>query len=75
MKATILVSTRVREHSDVAARIKKMKEVLYSFPVMGRTDVAVAVETPSLGDLSELVLRISKSQGVLATETLIGLER
>ena len=75
LKACILVRTKVREHSDVAARIKKMRGVLYSFPVMGRTDVVAAVKVGSLKDLSELALRISRSRGVSATETLIGLER
>ena len=75
MKATILIRTKVREHSDVAARVGKMKGVHHSFPVMGRTDVVAAVEVPSLKDLSELAFRISRVRGVSVTETLIGLER
>ncbi len=75
MKAFILIKTRVRAHGDVAARIRKVKGVLHSFPVMGRTDVVAAVEVDSLQQLSELALRIGRTQGVVITETLIGLER
>jgi hypothetical protein len=75
LKAFILIKTRVRAHSDVAARIRKVKGVLHSFPVMGRTDVVVAVKAGTLRELSELALRIGRTQGVVATETLIGLER
>ncbi len=75
MKASILVKTRVRAHSDVAARIRRVKGVLYSFPVMGRTDVVAAVEADTLQELSELALRIGRSQGVVSTETLVGLEK
>ncbi len=75
MKASILVKTRVRAHSDVAARIRRMKGVLYSFPVMGRTDVVAAVQADTLQELSELALRIGRSQGVLSTEALVGLEK
>ena len=74
LKAFILVKTRVRAHSDVAARIRKVKGVLHSFPVMGRTDVVAAVEV-NIHELSELALRIGRIQGVVSTETLIGLEK
>ncbi len=75
MKAFILIKTRVRAHGDVATRIRKVKGVLHSFPVMGRTDVVAAVEVDSLQQLSELALRIGRTQGAVITETLIGLER
>ncbi len=75
MKAIILVRTKVRQHSDVAARVAKLKGVLHAFPVMGRSDVAASVQVSSLRELSELALRITRTQNVTATETLIGLER
>ncbi len=75
MKAFILVKTKVRTHSDVASRVGKLKGVLYSFPAMGRADVVAAVEAKSLQELSELAMRIGRTQGVVVTETLVGLER
>lgn len=74
MKASILIKTRVRAHSDVAARVRRLRGVLHSFPVMGRTDVVAAVEADTLRELSELALRIGRTRDVQATETLIALE-
>ncbi len=78
MKAFILIKTKARAHSDVAARLRKVEGVLHSFPVMGRADVVAAVEvdrTRQVNELSELALRIGRTPGVVTTETLIGLER
>ncbi len=70
----MLIKTRARAHSDVAARVRKVRGVLYSFPVMGRADV-VAVVQVNIHELSELALRIGRTQGVVTTETLVGLEK
>ncbi len=70
----MLIKTRTRAHSEVAARVRKVKGVLYSFPVMGRADV-VAVVQANIHELSELALRIGRTRGVVTTETLVGLEK
>jgi len=75
LKAIILIKTRVRAHRDVAARVRKLKGVVHSFPVMGRTDVVASVKVNTLRELSELALRIGRTQDVAVTETLIGLEK
>lgn len=74
MKASILIKTKVRAHSDVALRVRRLRGVLHSFPVMGRADVVAAVEVDTLRELSELALRIGRTRDVQATETLIALE-
>jgi DNA-binding Lrp family transcriptional regulator len=73
-KAIVLVKTVVGTHSDVAARVAKVKGVQAAFPTYGRYDVVAAVDVPSLKALSALAREVGGKEGVVATETLVGLE-
>jgi len=74
MKACILIKTEAGKHRAVAEKVSKIKNVKTSFSVLGRTDVVANVEVADLKRLSNLALEIGAVTGVVATETLIGLE-
>jgi DNA-binding Lrp family transcriptional regulator len=73
-KAIVLVKTVVGTHNDVAASVAKVKGVQAAFATYGRYDVVAAVDVASLKALSALVLELGGKEGVVATETLVGLE-
>lgn len=74
MKACILVKTTAGKFEEVARAIAGFEGVKRAFPVMGRTDVVVWVETPSLRSLGRLAYAIGQTANVVATETLVGAE-
>jgi len=73
-KAIVLVKTVVGAHSDVAASVAKVKGVQTAFPTFGRYDVVAAADVPSLKALSALAREVGGKEGVVATETLVGME-
>lgn len=74
MKACVLVRTEPGKYGSTARQIAKLQGVKAVFPVYGRTDVVAAVEAKDVKSLSKLSRSISNVKGVLATETLVGLE-
>jgi len=71
MKAAILVFTEAGKFSDVAGELKKIAGVKHTFAVAGRADVVALVEVPDLKGLSNLVLKVFRTPGVTASETLV----
>lgn len=74
VKAILLIKTVVGAHSKVAASLAKVKGVQAAFPIVGRYDVVAATDVPSLKVLSALALEVGGRKGVVATETLVGME-
>lgn len=74
VKAIVLIKTVVGAHSDVATSVAKVKGVQTAFPTFGRYDVVVAADALSLKALSELAREVGGKEGVVATETLVGME-
>lgn len=74
MKACILVKTGPGKHEEVYSKIGGMAGVKMAFPTFGRADVVVDSEVKDFTELATLLSDISRIEGVLATETLIGLE-
>ncbi|MHC1589896.1 MAG: Lrp/AsnC ligand binding domain-containing protein [Candidatus Hecatellaceae archaeon] len=74
MRACILVRTEPKEYKTILKRISKLSGVSFAFPALGRTDIVAKAEVEDLKGLTELVLSIGKMSGVVATETLIGME-
>jgi uncharacterized protein with GYD domain len=74
MKACILVKCQPGKHGVVCDAIAKFNGVKSAFPVMGRTDVVIVADVVDLKALSSLALSIGKVTGIVASETLIGLE-
>jgi len=71
MKAAILVFTEAGKFSDVVGELKKIAGVKHAFAVAGRADVVALVEVPDLKGLSNLVLKVFRTPGVAASETLV----
>jgi len=74
MKACLLIKTQPTKFDQVRKKIRAIKGIRVAFSVLGRTDVVANVEVKSLKELSTLALKMGSVDGVLATETLIGLE-
>jgi len=75
MKATILVFTEAGKFEEVVAGLKKIGGVKHAFAVAGRADVAAIVDVPDLKELSNVALKVFKTPGVTASETLVELQR
>jgi uncharacterized protein with GYD domain len=71
VKAVVLIRTQLGKHGETARAVARLNGVKLAFPVMGRADVVASVESPSIGRLNELVLRIAATKGVVLTETLV----
>ncbi|MGQ9468375.1 MAG: Lrp/AsnC ligand binding domain-containing protein [Nitrososphaerales archaeon] len=74
MKACLLIKTQPAKYDQVRKKVSEIKGIKIAFSVLGRTDVVANVEATNLKELSTLALKIGSIDGVLATETLIGLE-
>ena len=70
ISACILVRTERGKFDEVTERLKKFKEVKDAFPVLGRFDVVVDLETKDYDTLAAIVLRMGNMAGVIFTETL-----
>jgi len=75
MKAAILVFTEAGKFDEVVGELKKIAGVKHAFAVAGRADVAMLVEVPDLKGLSNLTLKVFKTPGVTASETLVEVQR
>ena len=74
MKACILIKTEPGKNTSIAKHLEKINRIKIAFPVLGRADVVVSVETSTLEQLSLVVFKIGETPGVTSTETLVGLE-
>ena len=70
ISACVLIRTERGKFDEVTERIKKLKEVKNAFPVLGRFDVVVDLETKDYGTLASVILRMGNMAGVIFTETL-----
>lgn len=55
----------------VAERIRGFEGVKTAFPVLGRWDVVVELEAPTIEALTATVLKINELSGVKDTETIV----
>jgi len=55
----------------VAERIRGFKGVKTAFPILGRWDIVVELETSTIEALTATVLKISELSGVRDTETIV----
>ena len=75
VSACVLIRTSHGKFKEVVERIRQIKGVARVFPVLGRYDVVVDVECPSMAELGSTVLRISRLAGVVFTETLVEVQK
>ena len=72
VKAVILVTTKPGEARAVPKRLKRLKGVKRAFSTLGRWDGVVVTEVMSLEEMGQLALKVGATNGVKATETLVG---
>ncbi|MEK6920121.1 MAG: Lrp/AsnC ligand binding domain-containing protein [Thermoproteota archaeon] len=72
VKAVILVTTKPGEAKAVPKRLKRLKGVKRTYATLGRWDEVVVPEDMDLKQLGQLAFKVSSTNGVKATETLVG---
>ena len=75
VSACVLIRTRRGEFDEVAKNLRQFKEVKRIFPVLGRWDVVADVEAPDVVSLGNAVLRMTRMDGVVFTETLVEVQK
>jgi len=75
LSACVLIRTERGRFEDVVRLMSQLKGVKRAFPVLGRYDVVVDLETSSYEELGSTVLRMGKMSGVVFTETLVEVQR
>ncbi|MEM2110986.1 MAG: Lrp/AsnC ligand binding domain-containing protein [Candidatus Bathyarchaeia archaeon] len=71
ISACVLIRTEHGKFDDVFKTIQQIKSVRKVFPVLGRFDVVVDVESKDLSELASTVLKLGRLAGVVFTETLV----
>ena len=72
VKAVILVTTKPGEARAVPKRIKRLKGVKRAYSTLGRWDGVVVTEDMNIEHVGQLAIKVSGTNGVKATETLVG---
>jgi len=75
VSACVLMRTEHGRFEEVVKTIRQIKGVHKIFPVLGRYDVVVDLESKDMSDLGATVLRIGKIAGVIFTETLVEIQQ
>lgn len=75
VSACVLIRTGHGMFEDVVKRVRQLKGVERAFPVLGRYDVVVDLESSDHSELGVTVLRMSRLAGVVFTETLVEVQR
>ena len=70
VSACVLIRTEHGRFDDVFQTVKKIRGVTKVFPVLGRYDVVVDIESEDFSELASNILRLGKISGVVFTETL-----
>ena len=68
VKAIILVKSPKKL---IAARLRRIKSVLESFPVSGQYDAVVIIKIDELNTIKDVTTEIQRISGVERTETMI----
>ncbi|MDG6923894.1 MAG: Lrp/AsnC ligand binding domain-containing protein [Nitrososphaerota archaeon] len=66
----MLVRTEKGKFEDVVGKMKSIPGVKVVFPVLGRYDVVVDIETASGKELGKVSSKVNRLAGVVFTETL-----
>lgn len=55
----------------IAARLRKVRSVMYSFPVSGQFDAVAVIKVDELQEVMSVTMEIQRIVGVERTETMI----
>lgn len=75
ISACVLIRTRRGEFDEAVEKLKQLKGVKRVFPVLGRYDVVIDLETTDSSTLGNTVLKMGRMAGVVFTETLVEIHR
>jgi len=75
VSACVLMRTEHGKFEEVVKVIRQIKGIQKIFPVLGRYDVVVDLESADMSDLGATVLRIGRIAGVVFTETLVEIQQ
>jgi uncharacterized protein with GYD domain len=70
ISACMLVRTEKGKYEDLVTRLKQIQGVRSAFPVLGRYDIVVDIESTGNRELGKAVLKVNKMAGVVFTETM-----
>ena len=70
ISACVLIRTEHGRFDDVYQTVKQIRGVTKVFPVLGRYDVVVDLESKDFSELASTILRMGKISGIVFTETL-----
>jgi uncharacterized protein with GYD domain len=71
LSACVLIRTEHGRFEDVVGLVRQLRGAKRVFPVLGRYDVVVDLETSNFEELGATVLRMGRMSGVVFTETLV----
>ncbi len=71
VKAIILVTTKPGEAKAVPKRLKRFRGVKQAYSAVGRWDGVVVAEDMNLEQIGQLAMKVSGTNGVRATETVV----
>lgn len=74
VEACVLIRTERGRFVEVVHKIKQLKGVKDSYPVLGRFDVVVHISASDTKELGDVVMKIGNMSGVVFTETLVEVE-
>ena len=68
VRAVILVKSPKKL---IAARLRKVKDIVESFPVSGQFDAVAVIDVSTLSIIKDVTIEIQKIPGVERTETMV----
>ncbi len=68
VRAAILVKSPKKL---IAARLRKVKDIVESFPVSGQFDAVAVIDVSTLSIIKDVTIEIQKIPGVERTETMV----
>lgn len=71
--ACSLITCETGKYAKVVSKLKDIESVNRAFSVHGRWDVVAEIDVENLEELGNLVLKISNFDGVISSDTMIGL--
>lgn len=69
-----MITCETEKYAYIVSELKKIEYVKRAFSVHGRWDVVAEIEVENLDELGKLVLDISNFEGVISSDTMIGME-
>ena len=70
ISACMLIRTEGGKIESVVGRLKQIQGVKAAFPILGRYDVAVDIESEDYKQLGRAILKANRLAGIVFTETL-----